>query len=577
MNEGYSKLTYNGQTICGENGRISEFKVITKNPRTFSLLEFEMQILDIPSGFNVYDEKDVLISVETVFNSGKTIKTRAFYFEEYEFNQSNELVGRTKKNPCFRIRISPQEEGECRVTVKLYISNKQVDCVKGCVLVGENKKGSQILRVEPNRRHTFIKKSGENLILFGENVGWNFPIQQHHCFGQYIINHMTSLSKCGGNLVRIWDYLEAGSRIRKTIHTMCQHASAMWDRIFETAENMGVYVSLVMTVHGEVSSRVDSSFALSVWNRENGGFITDPKEFFTDRKVIDAYKMYIQYIVARWGYCENIIWELFNEIDHTDAMIAGNLNEVRSWLQEMSDYMRKNDPYGHFVTNSTGGVGVTSALWEAFDFVYYHQYNAYSVAQVADMHREAARAYNRPVIIGEFGYDGPFSYYFNEDSHISKDLLIVHLGNWAGVMGGGAGTAMNWWWMDMPAVDGYQSYIGISKMSKRIPWEKPSIRTVTNETIATSHNRINVMGYCDNESAYLWFCDNNYLPTCRDEFCFQDETALLPLSEGKYSVKWIDTRSGESFKEDKLKVSGDKAAIKMPKWSVDIAVVVEKE
>ena len=577
MNESYSELTYNSDAICGKNGRINDFKVITKNPQTFSLLEFEMQILDIPNGLNVYNEKDVLISVEMVSVSGKTIRTRAFYFEEYEFNDSNELIGRTEKNPCFRIRISPQEEGEWKITAKLYIHNKQVDCVIGCVLVSENKRGSRILRIEPNRRQTFITKTGENLILFGENVGWNFPIQAHHCFGQYIINHMTSLSKCGGNYVRVWDYLEAGSRIRKTVHTMCQHASAMWDRIFESAEDMGIYISLVMTVHGEVSNRVDSSFALSVWNKSNGGFITDAKEFFTDRNVIDAYKSYIQYIVARWGYCENIIWELFNEIDHTDAMIEGNLTEVRSWLQEMTDYMRKTDPYGHFITNSTGGVGVAAALWKPFDFIYYHQYNSYSVAQIADMHIEANRAYNRPVLVGEFGYDGPFSYYFNEGLHISKDLLIIHLGNWAGVMGGGAGTAMNWWWMDMPGVDGYKSYIGISKMAKRIPWGNPLMRMVTNETIAASHNRINTMGYCDSESAYLWFCDNNYLPMCRDEYFFKKEMVLLPLNEGEYVVKWIDTRSGECIKEEKTKFIGEKTAIEMPNWSIDISVVVEKE
>lgn len=569
-------LTFQGNVVCGENGRICDFKVITERPRSFSLLEFEMEVSNLSEELNVYYEKDLLISAEITFESGNIIRTRAFYFEEYEINDRNELSGRTKKSPCFRLRINPQEEGKCSVKLALYIKGERTDTLCADVMVKKGEKGSRLLKVEPRRRQTFITASGENFTVVGENVGWNFPIEHRNSFGQYLMKHMTALSRCGGNFMRTWDYLEAGSRIRKTAYTMCQDSSAIWDRVFETAENLGVYISLVMTVHGEVSSKVDSSFALSVWHKNNGGFITDAKDFFTDYNAKDAYKTYIQYITARWGYNEHIIWELFNEIDHTDAILEGNLEEVRTWLSEMAECVRNNDPYGHLVTNSTGAVSVAAALYQPFDFVYYHQYNYYSIGQIADLHKNAWRAYNRPVLIGEFGYDSPCTFDFNDGSHISKDLLVLHQGNWAGVMGGGAGTAMNWWWMDMPDVDGYRSYIGIAKMAKRIPWNEESLVSITHESVSLSCTRIGSMGYCTENSAYLWFYDNNYSPMCRDNIDFMGEWAELCLEGGEYSVEWIDTRSGDSKIVETKKTENGKLRLNMPLWSKDIALVVQK-
>ena len=504
MNADINLITSESEPIKSLRGNLCDFKVITKKPITFSLLEFELQIPNLPKDLNVYYEKDLLISVDAVSESGKHINTRAFYFEEYEYGEDNEIIGRTEKAPCFRIRVNPQEEGLLKIGVTLLIHGEKIDSIECAVSVEKNCNGSQILRVEPKEKKTFIKASGEKFTVLGENVGWNFPIQHHHCFGQYIINHMTALSRCNGNFIRTWDYLECGSRIRATTHTMRQDSSAMWDKIFEKATDMDVYVSLVMTVHGEVSSIVDSSFLLSVWHENNGGFITDAKDFFVDERSKDGYKAYIQYILARWGYNEHIIWELFNEVDHTDAMMAGNLNDVAEWLTEMSEYIRKFDPYAHLVTNSVGGVSIASALYKPFDFVYYHQYNPYSIGQIADLHREAARAYERPVLIGEHGYDGVGIYHLNGDAHISEDLLILHQGIWAGLMGGGAGGAMNWWWMDMSGVDGYRSYIGASAMAKRIHLCNDSLTEVTKETININNSRIEVLGYLGSCSAYLW-------------------------------------------------------------------------
>lgn len=565
-------------TISGRNGKLSDFRVVTECPMTFSLTEFETLVLDIPSDVNVYRESEINLSISLTSPSGKTVSASGFYFEEYCFNPKNELVGPADSIPGFRFRVNLKEAGDWSFSVILSMYGKCIDSLCGNILVKDSEKTSRILRVEPTRRQTFVTELGENVVFCGRNLCWSMPIEQKNIFAEYVTSNMKMLAKNGGNMFRMWDFLECGSYIKKGVHNMNQAASAMWDKVFEATDELDVYISFVCSAHGEVSTKVDAVFGRSPWNVAQGGYIKNAEDFFTDKKTKEAYKTYLRYVVSRWGYCEHIIFELFNEIDHTDAMIAGRLDDVKNWLSEMSDYIRSIDPYHHLVTNSAGSISVTPAVYDGFDYIYYHIYNFYSMNQLSELQRNGWYAYNRPVVLGEFGFAGEHTECLLEHRFFSNDFLEIHQGNWAGIMGGGASTAMPWWWYEIPPeYDSYKCYKVISNFAKQIPWNRADLSNVFDECVNISNHRISVMGYRGTDCAYLWIFDNNYLSMCRDSIVFKNETISFELDSGEYLAECIDTHSGNVIKREKIIALDRNIEINMPIWSKDIALKIEKE
>lgn len=568
-------ITFQSKAQTGETGAIKAFRMLTQRPLTFTLLEFELAVPSLPPQANVYDENDVAVTLQMTSATGCTVQTDGFYFEEYLFSDTLERLGRADTEPTFRIRVSPPEPGEWQFTVILRIGGAVADTLAGCFTVEPASRSSRLLRVEPTHRRNFVTADGTVTPLIGENVGWNYPIEEHGQWTPYLVDKMERLAANGGNYMRVWNFLESGSAIRKTTCTMRQESSAMWDRLFEQAAAKNVYISFVFAPHGEASQLVNSAWYCSVWNRENGGFLEKAVDFFSHRPTIDAFKLSVRYIVSRWGYNEQVIWELFNEIDHTDAMIEGPLSEVQVWLKEIADYVRRLDPYGHLLSNSTGGPGITPAIHQPFDCIYYHLYNNANVSMLADMQQNAWRTWQKPVIIGEAGFDGPSENAYG--GFATDDLTGIHQGNWAGLMGGGAGTCMFWFWAELHRVNGYVDYGPVSAMARRIPWRDPALCGIDREQSLTENPRIEAMGYTGTNGAWVWFYDNRWLPICREEFTpFANERAVLSLADGTYRARFLDTRTGETVTETTVSTEAGCLKMPMPVWEKDIALVAER-
>ena len=575
--DNYGSITFHDDPINGQHNKITGFKLLTKRPEAFRLLEFEMDMPMIPNNLNVYKKDDIFISINLSSVSGRNITVDAFYFEEYAFDKQMELKsmgenGRTLKKPCFRFRVNPKEPGVWSFTVRMVVLGQQVDSLNGCIEVEDSCSVSRLAKVEPKRRQVFTTDANGPFVLIGENLAWNNHSEIKTQFGQNIANQMKFLSSYGCNYTRIWDYQDTGSRIKKAPHMMCQDSSAMWDYIFESAAKYGFYISFVLNPHGELSTSIDPSFDRSIWNKINGGYIDNAEDFFNDENCIGAFKTYVRYIVSRWGYSESILcWELFNEIDHTNAIAQGKINDVKKWLFEIATYIREIDPYGHMVSNSAGYPSVAFALTEPFDFIFFHLYNYLTLTQPMNLCYSCWRGNKKPIVIGETGIDGAAKIMLKK--RIGYDLLELHQGNWSGLMSGSAGTGMHWYWEEVENNNGYRSFLPVSQMAKRIPWDDVKMVHVSNETISSSHHRINVMGYKGEGYAYLWFYDNNYLPTARDrEVLFENQTACMELASGNYNISWFDTRTGDCIKEEMYICENNCMRLCLPDWSKDIAV-----
>lgn len=550
--------------------KINSFKVLTKRALVNNLLEFEMDAsLDLEK-LNVYKKDEVDITIKMVSASGNIITADAFYFEEYHFADDGEIMARTEKKPCFRIRVMPSEEGKWNYTVSLKIRNENKDTLDGYIEIYKSDDESRLLSVEPNRKQVFATPSGEPVIMIGENLNYNVPVSNKEHFAKYITENMKILAHNGANHVRIFDKIESGSQIRDGVYNMSQRASAMWDKIIKTADELGMYVTFVLMDFCEL---VNPLFAKSCWHTDNGGYLTDSIEFFSDEKSKAAYKEYLRYIVSRFGYSESILtWELFNELDRTDAIFNNRHEEVTAWIAEMTDKLRSLDQARHMLSNSIFFINLIAKYYKPFDFIYYHQCNHATVSYLSEIHRNSWRAYGCPSINGDGGVVGATEALCGDS--ISPELTVVHQGNWAGVMGGGAGTVMNNNWHRLSEYKGEWCYKAISEMAKKIPWCDKEMKMVTFETIKISNHQISVLGYSGSTFAYLWFYNNHLLPIRKDETVFDSEKVRFSVESGLYNIIWINTSTGEYISSETVSVD-DIIDIEMPSWTRDIALIVE--
>lgn len=576
-------LTFKSKPISGKAKKITGFKVLTKTPKARKLLEFE---LDMPKGLpkdvNPYWTDEVSVQIDMKSSTGKKISTYGFFYEEYSFLTTGQLNKRTDKPGCFRIRVSPKEEGTWDFTVTLKIANKKVDTLTAYVNVAANSQGSKIIGVEPVRKQNFQHANGDVYIAVGENIAWGWPIETSTKAGQYIGRQMKYCSEYGANYARVWSAIDGGMTIRNTVKTFNPAASAMWDYLYEKAEEYGVYISMVLFSHGEMSDREalpEHGWDRSVWYkdtiypRQYKGYVSNATEFFTDDKTYESVKNYYRYVLARWGYSENVMsWELFNEVDITDAGAANMLDEIRGWIKNSAEYLRANDPYNHMVSCSTASYNSTLSTYNVMDFIYYHCYNYTNLEMIARLQKEQWQIYRKPVLFGEVGHTGSLATLAG--GAITKELVNFHQQNWIGVMGGGAGTAMTWAWEGIEKYEGYWDFQIVSEIAKEIPWEDPNMFMYNTSSAEPSNAQIKAMGYRGEDYAYLWFYDDQYKHYNRVITTFKNETAQLKLKNGTYHVRWINTWTGVSIKKETIQVKNGVTVLKMPKWEKDVAVAI---
>lgn len=568
-------FTVNSKALSGANKKLTGFTILTKSPKAFEKVEFAMDVPAIEEGMSYYKESDIDITMEMVSSTGQKLKVDAFYYQEYIFKDDKQIGKIAEKDPKFIIRISPQSKGTWDFTVTLAIKGKTVDTVQGYINVAENKAGSKILEVEPVRKQVFKARNGNVTPMIGENLCWNMPIAQTSRYAQYCSDQIEILTEYGANYVRMWDFLDGGGSIKAALYQMDQNASAQWDVIFDTAEKTGMYINFVLIQHGEVSTGSDPRWDASIWHVNKGGYLETSQvvEFYSHRPTIDAFKAYCRYIISRWGYSENVMsWEIFNEIEHTNG-VSKDLPQVREWLKEITNYLRELDPYNHLVSNSTGDPGHPLATYNIFDFIYYHAYNYNSPQDTAaNMQKNAWLAYKKPILMGEWGMAGAFA--AQAGGAVLPDLTYMHHGLWSGVMGGGAGTGMQWHWEIIADFGGQWQFQLVSEISKEIPWDDPEMFMVNTSYVDPSNSQIGAMGYRGKKYAYIWFYDKKYTQLNLRETTFENESATVQLTNGTYHVRWIDTWTGKSVKKEVVKVTDGSLTFTMPTWTKDVVVAI---
>jgi hypothetical protein len=280
---------------------------------------------------------------------------------------------------------------------------------------------------------------GRRYFPLGQNLAWDTSSTVN------VVNLMAKLGAAHENWTRIWmDHWDGKNldwpKVGSSFGTLSLTVARKWDAIVNAAEQSGVSFQMTLQHHGQYSSTVDPNWPQNPYNTANGGFLSDPKLFFTDATAKALTKRKLRYAVARWGYSPAVMaWELFNEVQFTDAAQNGQWANVASWHDEMAQFIRTQDTYHHLITTSSQ---LDQLIWNQSDYYQHHDYPTDLISALRDPAGVPAGQPVKPIFGGECGMN-------------NTPYYGLHAPIWAGLMGGQSGAAQEWYWDHIDADNAY--------------------------------------------------------------------------------------------------------------------------
>lgn len=416
--------------------KIKTFKQLTPNPLEYEKTEFDIKV---SARFkNPYDSDDIELDMILQSPSGKEIFLPCFYF-------SGDTI-----SSVWKARFSAQEIGTYTYYFKLdKPHHKSINSDTSTFTVTSSNKNGFL---HTNGLWTLKFDSGKLFRGIGENIAWESRSFEDP---KWTYNYLLpKLSRNGANFFRTWmcswnlplEWQKVSNlkRYNNTSEYYNPSGIKRMDELVSMADSLGLYIMLTLD---NGSSLWNKFWFDSSYNRKNSQM---PLEFFTLNSVQQKYKDKLRYIVARWGYSESIAaFEFFNEIDNSaytpspqDSVVISQ-EAIVEWHSEMSRYLHDIDPFHHIITTSISHRDIIGL--DNLPYIDINQKHIYKNTEA--LRSEILRYtndYNKPYVIGEFGYE----WNWNKDfSKITNELKYDYMrGLWYGLFSPTPILPMSWWW-----------------------------------------------------------------------------------------------------------------------------------
>jgi hypothetical protein len=464
---------------------------VTPNQTSIGRYEkFELTVELSATYENPFDPEQIDLTAEFVSPQGKRVRVAGFFYQAYRNRHADDDTQRPLLDaigsPQWKIRFAPTAVGEYQYTVRL-----------------ENRMGQQRETVGwgPGRftctasaHHGFLRVSPVNRRYFQFDDGTPFFAVGQNLQNDWIYySHYRPLAAAGCNAVRVWTFchwtwlewmFKPGIRWAKSgdfLHSNAglgrynQRIAWIADQQLQRSERDGLHLMFCLgnaTGGGELSPDKGDGFGSwsgNPYNVANGGFLTDPQQFWTDPRARKLYRQRLRYLIARYGYSTGLwAWEFWNELGDARP-------DVIAWHREMTDYVHATDPNRHLVTTSTWqSADRFSAVWSqaGLDFSQSHCYG--SAPTVARVTAQVLHAHpTLPHIVGEGG--GPQSgidpRHGQTKPLVDPENVEFHNCLWAGALSGAAGATLPWWWRDRVEPQNlFYHYTAVARFVAGEPW-----------------------------------------------------------------------------------------------------------
>jgi hypothetical protein len=449
-------------------------------------------------------------------------------------------------------------------------------------------------------RHGFLHRSpldvrylrhddGTPWVGIGENLCW-YDGRGTFAYDDWI----PKLAAQGVNFIRLWmpswafglEWITRnpdGSLASSSLGDYTDRLDRAWqlDHVLALAERHGIAVMLSIQNHGAFSLTSNSEWADNPYNAANGGPLATPAEFLTDPAARALFQRRLRYLVARWGYATNLqAWELWNEAD-----LVASGPAMLAWHGEMADELRALDPYDHLIGTSRASANASASYWSLaqIDFTQVHHYSyplPYDLPSVAEpLLRAHLAAHAKPTLLGEYGVDfrGPAETLENDPESIG-----FHQGLWIGLLAGGFGSGLSWWWDNVVDPEDLYFHFGpIAKLVDGVAFDaqgfvpiRPSVTADGRHLAAYAlRGTATVLAWVQNvDHQWLLFP----LPGPDPSPVEGATLALDGLADGGWTARWIDTYTSADVATEPVTVAGGSVALAVPTFAKDVALRMER-
>jgi hypothetical protein len=409
---------------------------------TYPMIETSFELASVPG--NPFDYEKVNVQVTLRKPDGGTADVPAFF----------------DGGTTWRMRYTPAAPGQYAVVgVKLNreVTREEKLDKKEWTVNGDPQPG--FVRIDRGDHSRFIFDNGNRYYPLGHNQAWpseglpGIPT----LFGK--------MHEAGENWSRVWMTAWGGLNLDLSVSgkpvklgDIDLEVAKRWDAIVQAAEKNDIYFQMTLQHHGQYaskggyknSSNVDPNWESNPYNEKNGGFLRSPDDFFINPQARALTRRKLYYILARWGYSPNIMaFELFNEVENTDAAKGRLFDDIAMWHKEMSLFLRQFDGNRHLVTTSAApGMPLDNPVWQPVDYIQTHLYPPDIITALSSPALLDARKLDKPNFVGEFGPSG-----LND-----ADGVHLHSGLWTSLMRSPAGAAQYWSWEEVEKHDLYSHF-----------------------------------------------------------------------------------------------------------------------
>ena len=354
------------------------------------------------------------------------------------------------------------------------------------------------LQVAPANRRLLAFADGTPFIPIGPNLCWA---------GDDAVAGFTRwfalLAAQGCNHTRIW-MCNWSLGIESDVADQYRFdRAAELDAVLAAARAASIRITLVLDNHTDVVDGKHFPYGDGLEERQKAFFAVP---------VSTQWERRLRYIIARWGADDAIaMWELMNEPDMAQPIREFAL----PWVEAALALIQRHDPDHRLRTVSWCGTDWPRlAAVPGIDVVQVHDY-VLEWQPVGAPLRERSRdgvglllhniaqaeALGHPVLFGETGFQGTNE--TNPGNDLDHAGMLVRQQAWGALLGGGCGSAMNWWWDTYLEPQGLlTAYAPLAAAVRRIDWRDPELSPLTPGTGA-----IRVIGWTAPRQALLWAHD----------------------------------------------------------------------
>ena len=351
------------------------------------------------------------------------------------------------------------------------------------------------LRVAPFNRRLLAYADGTPFIPIGPNLAWvEAPT------ADAFVRWFQLLADQGCNHTRIW-MCSWGLGIEGVAPDSYRLDRAVaLDGVLAAARTAGIKVTLVLDNHTDVTEGEPFPYGQGLEERQKAVFAVPVSKQWERR---------LRYCLARWGADDTIaMWELMNEPDMAQPVREWALPWVEAGLATIAQH----DIDHRLRTVSWCGTDWRRAMTlPGVDVAQVHTY----VLEWQDVGAELRNRTrdgvglllhamaqhqpdDRPLLFGETGWQGTNQ--LNQGHDLDHEGLLLRQQAWAGLLAGGCGSAMNWWWDTYLEPRGLLSvYAPLAAAVQRLNWRDPELAP-----LQPSGGAVRVIGWSAPTQALLW-------------------------------------------------------------------------